>query len=262
MLFPALFWILAGALFGGATIGAGCSKSIRREFEAEPHGQTHQDELLSDRMSYKDFFASRTELTKAFCDSAKSYIQISSATLALPLLFTQAMLGKAAAESGLEAFDLRVPWLVLAWLSFLSAIGFGLFYQWLPVRRLWDQLHKDHITDANKDRWGFKRTPGIPQFNWLNRSILYGGMVASFFLGAIFFVLFAFGVIFHGQSPPAHEATVYNINLTPRTCTMKRRTAIQSHRVQSGLPKEVGQHSTGVDTNYRVGTRAAKKGRC
>jgi hypothetical protein len=41
-----------------------------------------------------DEFKAKLEMTKAFCDTAKGYAQISSAGLALPLLFQQAMLGK------------------------------------------------------------------------------------------------------------------------------------------------------------------------
>jgi hypothetical protein len=35
-------------------------------------------------MTYTDFFKARTELVKALADSARSYVQISSAALALP----------------------------------------------------------------------------------------------------------------------------------------------------------------------------------
>jgi hypothetical protein len=38
-------------------------------------------------------FKAKLEMTKAFCDTAKSYVQISSAGVALPLVFRQAILG-------------------------------------------------------------------------------------------------------------------------------------------------------------------------
>jgi hypothetical protein len=86
-----------------------------------------KEKLLKEPMSYTDFFKARAELVKAYCESAKSYIQISSAALALPLLFTQALLGEHAAKQGLYAIG--VPWsLAAAWLSFLLAIAFGLAY--------------------------------------------------------------------------------------------------------------------------------------
>jgi len=49
-------------------------------------------------MTYTDFFKARTELVKALADSARSYIQISSAALALPLLFSRALLAGGAAH--------------------------------------------------------------------------------------------------------------------------------------------------------------------
>ena len=147
--------------------------------------------LLSDRMTYADFFKSRADLANAFCETAKTYIQISSAALALPLLFTNALFGKTVAESGLQMIGSVPCSLLLSWLSFLLAIGFGLSYQWLTIRRIWNQLHKDHLTRENCKDWGFRTTPGIPKFEWLNRSWLYGGMVGFFYLGAILFVVFA-----------------------------------------------------------------------
>ncbi len=120
--------------------------------------------LLSDRMSYTEFFKSRADLTKAFCETAKSYIQISSAALALPIVFSQAMLGKEATESGLQAVG--VP------CTLVLAIGFGLAYQWLAIRRMWDKLHRDHLTKENAAEWGFRITPWVPQFSRLNRSLL------------------------------------------------------------------------------------------
>jgi len=31
----------------------------------------------------------------------------------------------------------------------------------------------------------------VPQFRWLNRSVLYGGMLGFFYLGVVLFVVFA-----------------------------------------------------------------------
>ena len=46
-------------------------------------------------------FNAKLEMTKVFSDTAKSYVQISSAALVLPLLFREAMLGKSGSDSGL-----------------------------------------------------------------------------------------------------------------------------------------------------------------
>jgi len=150
--------------------------------------------LLTQKMSYTDFFKSRTELVKAYCDTAKSYIQISSAALALPLLFRQAWLGEAGIRGGLQSIG--VPWsLIMAWLSFLLAIACGLAYQWLIVRRLWDKLNDDHLTPDNAKEWGVAPAPGVPKFESLDRSYLYGGMVFCFYLGACLFVWFSWTVL-------------------------------------------------------------------
>ena len=150
--------------------------------------------LLQGKMSYTDFFKSRTELVKAYSETAKSYIQISSAALALPILFTQAWLGERAVKAGFYAMG--VPWsLGAAWLSFLLAIAFGLAYQWLIVRRQWEILHRDHLTEKEAPDWGVGSSVFVPQSKRLDRSRLYGGMVFFFYLGACFFVLFAWTVL-------------------------------------------------------------------
>ena len=147
---------------------------------------------VPNRMSYTDEFKSRVDLIKAFCETAKTYIQISSAALALPMLFAQAILGKEAAEKGLRAVGVPSS-LVLAWISFLLAIGLGLLYQWLAIRLVWDELHRAQTTEQNVTEAGYRTTWWVPRFRRLNRSILYGGMVVFFYAGAILFVLFAAG---------------------------------------------------------------------
>jgi hypothetical protein len=147
---------------------------------------THAPQLRE--MTYAEFFKSRTALVKAFCAAAKSYIQISSAALALPILFAKAWFGEHS-RAGFNA--LGVPWsLLAAWASFLLAIAFGLAYQWLVVRRLWNKLHRDNLTPGNAGDWGVAQSVFVPKLEWLDRSYLYGGMVIFFYLGACFFVLF------------------------------------------------------------------------
>ncbi len=148
-----------------------------------------QDEV-GGKMTYTEFFKCRTELMKAFCDTAKNYVQLSSAGLALPLVFTQAMFGRDVAERGFLGSE-NSQTLMLAWLSFLLAIGFGVAYQWLAIRKVWDTLHKDHKTAETEEEWGHRDTWWVPQFKKLNRSVLYGAMVVFFYLGAILFVVFA-----------------------------------------------------------------------
>jgi len=145
-------------------------------------------------MTYTDFFKARTELVKALADSARSYIQISSAALALPLLFSRALLAEGAGKSGFYA--LGTTWsLVAACAFFLVAIVCGLFYQWLIVRRLWDKLHRDHISAEYAAEWGVAQSAFAPKLEWLDRSWPYGGMVGSFIIGAALLVWFAWTVL-------------------------------------------------------------------
>jgi hypothetical protein len=141
-------------------------------------------------------FKSKLEMTKAFCDTAKGYVQISSAGLAVPLLLNEAVLGKARTESGLG----QVPCtLTISWISFLVSIACGLIYQWLSMRRLWDQYHGGHRTIHNMHEAGYRITKAIPQTGGINLSYIWSGMVFGLILGAAFFVAYAWGLIAHGR---------------------------------------------------------------
>jgi hypothetical protein len=132
----------------------------------------------------------RFDIVRAFGDTAKSYIQISSAALALPILFTQAILGKNAAENGLQSVGVPCA-LYGAWGCFLLAIGFGLIYQWSSVRRVWDDLHSMQRTDENAKEPGKRHTWWVVDLGKINLSAFYGGMMFFFFLGTFLFVCFA-----------------------------------------------------------------------
>ena len=135
-----------------------------------------------------DEFKAKLEMTKAFCDTAKSYVQISSAGLALPVLFTQMIVGKTRSEQGLGV----IHWtLAGSWVLFLVSIGCGLVYQWLAMRRLWDQYHGGHRTLENMKEPGYRLTKGILQTGKMNLSWVWLGMTGGFFTGAICFVLYA-----------------------------------------------------------------------
>jgi hypothetical protein len=145
-------------------------------------------------MSYTDFINARTELVKALAESARSYIQISSAALTVPLFFSRAFLAEGGERSG--SYATSVPWSLFAACGFfLVAIVCGLLYQWLVVRRLWDKLHRDQITAEYAQEWGVSKSAFAPKFEWLDRSWLYVGMVSSFVIGAALLVWFAWTVL-------------------------------------------------------------------
>ena len=138
----------------------------------------------------EDALKMRFEIVKSFTETAKNYIQISSAALALPLLFTQAIFGKRA-DDGLMHIG-SPGFLYIAWLCFGSAIGCGLVYQWLSVRRVWDDLHKMTWTEENKETPGHRVSKLILQIDdKMNLSYPYGGMVVLFSVGVVMFVWFA-----------------------------------------------------------------------
>jgi hypothetical protein len=158
---------------------------------AENNNGTESLPETSGYMTYADFFKTRLEVTKAYSEGAKGFVQLSSAALALPLVFTQAILGKRVADQGLHGIDRFSFWtLVLAWISFLLAILFGSLYQWLAPRRMWDDLHRN---PEHKARYGhlIQIWPKGHAFDGFDRSILYFLMIVCFCVGAVSFVLYA-----------------------------------------------------------------------
>jgi|HubBroStandDraft_1064217.scaffolds.fasta_scaffold26002_3 hypothetical protein len=154
------------------------------------------DDVRLQRPLGEEEFKAKLEMTKAFCDTAKSYVQISSAGLALPLFFINAILGTAHTQNGLGS----VPWTLLtSWSLLLVSIACGLVYQWLAMRRLWDQYHMGHRTRENMHEPGYRITPGIMQTGAINLSWVWLGMVFGFFYGALFLVIFAGRVIAYGH---------------------------------------------------------------
>jgi hypothetical protein len=137
----------------------------------------------------------RFDVVKAFGDTAKSYIQISSAALAIPLLFTQAIFGENAVKQGLRSVG--VPYTVYGSLScFVLAILAGLIYQWASVRRVWDDLHDMQRTEQNADKPGYRKSCWwVTHFPNFNLSVPYGLMMFLFFWGVVLFAVFAINVL-------------------------------------------------------------------
>jgi hypothetical protein len=173
------------------------ARNHRAGGQVEPHYDTSAKPPVGGNdngpkyMEYGDFFKTRLEVTKAYSEGAKGFVQLSSAALALPLVFTQTILGKDVADKGLPGLDGIVLWtLGLAWASFFFAIVCGSFYLWLAPRRMWDDLHRnpEHFVRYSHlfIKWPTGRT-----FDDLNRSIPYGFMIAFFCAGALGFVLYA-----------------------------------------------------------------------
>lgn len=153
-------------------------------------------------MEYGEFFKARLEVTKAYSEAAKNFIQLSSAALALPLVFTQTILGKDVADKGLHGLDrLSSCLLVAAWLSFLITILSGVLYQWLVTRRAWDDLHNKNIVHKARYENLFELWPKSAALKKPDRSIFYFLMIFFFCVGAMSFVFYAahtMGLLFPG----------------------------------------------------------------
>jgi hypothetical protein len=200
-----------------------------------------------------EFFKARIEIIKNFSDTAKTYIQISSAGLAIPVVFTQALLGKTAAEQGLAA---EGPPLVLwfMWGCFLVSIFWGLVYQWLINRRLWDNLHAP-LDDAVKREWGAGRSSWMPHFDKFDRSIPYGLMIGFFWVGGLLFVWFVAHVAFSAHASPAPSGNPLQMGdvqqLTVKTAIVEN-VRFGSPGVQSAPVLEVGRLGSPSDPRNRV----------
>ncbi len=138
----------------------------------------------------EDEFKAKLEMTKAFCDTAKSYVQISTAGLAVPLLLKQAVFAKDTGLAGLVPWSLRITWGL-----FLVSISCGLLYQWLSMRRLWDQYHAGNRTLENMKEPGYRLTRFLPQTGSFNLSYAWLGITLGLFGGAVFFIIYAWGII-------------------------------------------------------------------
>jgi hypothetical protein len=143
-------------------------------------------------MEYGEFFKTRLEVTKAYSEGAKTFVQLSSAALALPLVFTQTILGKEVAEKGLHGLDRFDFWsLLVAWFSFLLTILSGVLYQWLAARRAWDDLHTKNQDHKMRYEHLFENYPKSRVYDRLERSYLYFAMIVCFCVGAGSFVFYA-----------------------------------------------------------------------
>ena len=103
-----------------------------------------------------------------YIDNAKFYVQLSSAGLAVSIVFVREVVGIAQGQPVPLDF-----WLVTSWISFLLAILFGALYQYLAVKFL--------------ERWAKFEGPILKPFEWLvqNLAAIYGLMLIAFFCGGV-----------------------------------------------------------------------------
>jgi len=131
----------------------------------------------TDSNVYNDF-----EVIKAYVDSTKSFVQLSSAGLALPLALRSAWPAIAASSGAFHSYALVS--IVFSWICFLTAIATGTFYQYLGIKYIEVELSKDQAVVSSLVR-RFVANPGN----------FYGAMLIAFFLGAFSIFVYSAGVI-------------------------------------------------------------------
>ena len=114
-------------------------------------------------------FDREQKVMSMFCDNAKTYIQLSSAALALTLTFARQILHVP------DNKNIANVWMILMWSCFLLAVVSGAFYQYLAVKYL-----ERHVNWEFYEAW-----------EWLQAGTVYGVMLAAFYGGALIFTVYA-----------------------------------------------------------------------
>lgn len=110
------------------------------------------------------------EIMGRYSETARSFGQLSTAALALPVIFLRQILGLR--ENATIPVD---PLIVATWIAFFVAILASQLYQYLAVKYLTAHFWREDWEAANR----FIRNPG-----WI-----YGVMLISFFAGTLAFIL-------------------------------------------------------------------------
>jgi hypothetical protein len=114
-------------------------------------------------------FNQEESIMKLFIDNAKTYIQLSTGALVLSITFIKEVI-----NSNQKPVMLKDSLLILSWLMYLIAIGFGSYYQYLAVKHL----------EFMSENSGTK----IPLPELLtDPGTIYFIMMVAFYLGAILF---------------------------------------------------------------------------
>jgi hypothetical protein len=117
------------------------------------------------------------ELILAYVDGAKSFVQLSSAGLVVPVVLRSEVLGLLGSHPSVVVFLLACA----VWLAFLTAIGAGLLYQYAAIKFLEYQSDPKTFVPARLHDLVVVRGPGVA----------YGWMVVAFYAGALFLVFYS-----------------------------------------------------------------------
>jgi len=124
------------------------------------------------------------ELILAYVDGTKSFVQLSSAGLLVPIALRSEALGFMPHTGAVSRTSLALA--CVSWLLFLVAIGAGLLYQYTAVKFLEYQSNKRAYVPRLLRHLVVGEGPGVA----------YGVMVSAFYAGAIAVILCAASELF------------------------------------------------------------------
>jgi hypothetical protein len=125
------------------------------------------------------------ELIKAYIDSTKTFVQLSSAGLLAPVVLKSNVIGLFQKGDQYSVFELT--FVCLSWIFFLAAIGAAVLYQYVAIKFV--EYHSEPsrtYVPRILETLVKVRGPGLA----------YGAMVVSFYGGAVTVVLYSFAAIF------------------------------------------------------------------
>jgi hypothetical protein len=126
------------------------------------------------------------EIMKLYLDGTKSFVQLSSAGLALPIVLSSKVIDLFRTSGHFN--HLSLTFVCISWACFLTSIGAGALYQYVAVKFL--------------EYEGDKQTyvPGTIQWlvKGLGPGVAYGAMVVAFYGGAISVVIYSLTATLYG----------------------------------------------------------------
>lgn len=123
------------------------------------------------------------EIMKLYLDGAKSFVQLSSAGLALPVVLNSNVLGLFHIPSRFSYFQLT--FICISWFCFLVAIVAGVLYQYAAVK----------FVEYESDSRTYVPFVLKPFVKGLGPGLAYGTMVLAFFGGAVSVVVYSLATI-------------------------------------------------------------------
>lgn len=124
------------------------------------------------------------DIIKQYIECAKSFVQLSSAALVIPVALKTKVFG--IPEGGRRFEGMELVAVCVSWALFLVAIGAGAFYQYAATKFVeYTRSPQETFLSAIVKPFVKGHGPGV----------LYGVMVVAFFCGALCVVLYSLAMI-------------------------------------------------------------------